>query len=197
MTNESDDSVKHGAARVNASSAATARKIKRLPPGEHLVELRAKAVPDQMVLRVAAYSVELQAGMVLNLDRIFGPEPATTDAKGTRAYEAQGTFWLSMLVTCGLEDSELQDITLDQLAEKISGKPAIAIVNQAGYWSRVKPVRPASPSQPPQAASPQSSAAKRRPASCLPIIPTRSGGGSVRCRHHPMRVVGQSSSKAE
>jgi hypothetical protein len=140
MTDETDDSAKHGAPRVNASSAAIARKINRLPPGEHHVKLGARAVPDQMALRIAAFSVELQAGMVLDLDRIFGPKPATADVRGGRAYEAQGTFWLGLHATCGLEDSDLQDITLDQLAEKINGKPAIAIVNQAGYLSRVKPI---------------------------------------------------------
>jgi hypothetical protein len=139
MTDETNNPPKSNNARVDASRGAIARKINRLPPGEHLVELRAQAVPDQMVLRIAAYSADLQAGTLINLDKIFGRSP--TDDQAKRVYAAQGSFWLSLLAACGLQDdSELQDITLDELAEKISGKQAIAVINEAGYWSRIRPI---------------------------------------------------------
>lgn len=126
--------------RIDASKAATSRKINRLPPGEHLVEIRAQAMPNQMVLRIAAYSAELQAGTLSDLDKIFGQSP--TDARAKRAYEAQGSFWMSLILACGLGlgDDELQDISLPELAEKISGRQAIAVINDAGYWSRVRPI---------------------------------------------------------
>jgi hypothetical protein len=125
--------------RVDASRGAVARKIGRLPPGEHLVELRARAMPDQMVLRIVAVSSELDAGTKLDLDRLFGPSPPENDLRGRRAYEAQGSFWLGVLTTCGIADEELRDISLEELAEKIKGK-AIAVINDSGYWSRVRPI---------------------------------------------------------
>jgi hypothetical protein len=140
MTNETDGPSKSDGGRLDASSAATARKINRLPPGEHLVVLRAKPVSNQMVLRIAAYSAELQAGTVVALDKIFGPQPPPSDVRGRRAYSSQGTLWLNIVAACGLDDSELMDVTLDALAEKISDKQAIVIISDSGYWSRVRPL---------------------------------------------------------
>jgi hypothetical protein len=140
MTNETNSPPESNSARVDASRAAIAQKTNRLPPGEHFVELRARAMPDQMMLRIVAVSPQLGTGTRFDLDRLFGHQPPTTDPRCRRAYEAQGSFWLGLLATCGIEDSELQDVTLDQLAEKINGKPAIAIINDAGYWSRVRPI---------------------------------------------------------
>jgi hypothetical protein len=138
MSDDTTNSSKLRPGRVNASSAAIAQKIKRLPPGEHLVELRAKALPDQMVLRIAVYSAELEAGTALDLDKIFRPEPTSTDVRGMRAYTSQGALWLGMVAACGLQNDELQDITLEELAGKISGKQVVAIINDSGYWSRVR-----------------------------------------------------------
>jgi hypothetical protein len=140
MSDATNGSSKWNSARVDASSAAIARKIRRLPPGEHLVELQAKALPDQRVLRVAALSRELQAGTVANFDRIFDQPPSSNNARGARAFTAQGAFWLSLLAGCGLKESELQDITLVELAEKISGKQVIAVINDSGFWNRARPI---------------------------------------------------------
>jgi hypothetical protein len=57
-----------------------------------------------------------------------------------RAYSAQGGFWLSLLSACGLQDSELQDVTLVELAEKISGKVIIAVISESGFWSRARSI---------------------------------------------------------
>jgi hypothetical protein len=138
MTNETDGPSKPDSGRVNASSAAIARKINRLPPGEHIVELRARAIPDQMVLRIAAFSAELQVGTTLDLDRIFHPQPAAPDVKGMRTYTSQGALWLSVLVACGLRDDELEDTTLAEVAEKISGKRVVVVINDSGYWNRAR-----------------------------------------------------------
>jgi hypothetical protein len=124
--------------QIDASRGAVARKTGRLPPGEHLVELRARAMPDQMVLRIAGYSVDLQAGTVVNLDKLFANPPSPDDGRATRAYAAQGGFWLALLAACGIEDSELQNITLAELAEKISGRRAIAVISENGFWNRVR-----------------------------------------------------------
>jgi hypothetical protein len=138
MTDDNNDPSKSNMARVDASRGAVARKINRLPPGEHFVELGARAVPDKMVLRIAAYSSDLQAGTVINLDKIFGPVPAEGSSMG--AYAAQGTFWLSLVGTCGFQDAELGDIALDELAKKINGQKAIAVINSSGFCSRVRSI---------------------------------------------------------
>jgi hypothetical protein len=140
MTDDIYSNAKPNTGRMDVSRGAIARKIGRLPPGEHLVELRARAVSDQTLLRVAGYSTVLQAGTVMNLDKIFGQPPSSSDARGMRAYAAQGSFWHSLLSTCDIQDGELQDITLDELSEKISGKQAIAIINESGFWSRVRSI---------------------------------------------------------
>jgi hypothetical protein len=141
MTDETNrDSKPNNGRRVDASRGAIARKINRLPPGEHLVELRARVMPDQ-TLRIAAASQQLGgAGTTYDLNRLFGPEPPDTDVRGKRAYEAQGSFWLSLLEACGLSDDQLRDITLEEVAEKINGKQVVAIINASGYWSRVRPI---------------------------------------------------------
>jgi hypothetical protein len=140
MTNETNDLPKSNSARIDASRAAIAQKTNRLPPGEHIVELRARAMPGQMVLRIVAASPGLDAGTKFDLDRLFGPLPPDNDLRGRRAYDAQGSFWLGILTTCGIADEELLDVSLEELAEKINGKQAIAIVNDAGYWTRVRPI---------------------------------------------------------
>ncbi len=78
--------------------------------------------------------------MVLDLDRIFGPQPASTDARGMRAYTSQGALWLGVLAACGLQDAELRDTTLAEVAEKISSKQVVVVINDSGYWSRVRPL---------------------------------------------------------
>jgi hypothetical protein len=140
MTNDTNGSSKPNNGRVDASRGAVARKIGRLPPGEHLVELRARAMPGQALLRIAGYSPELSAGTVMSLDRLFGPQPGDSDARSKRAFAAQGSFWLSLLSACNLQDDELQDVTLAQLAERLSGRQVIAVINDAGFWSRVRSI---------------------------------------------------------
>jgi hypothetical protein len=126
-------------AMVDASRAAVARKTNHLPPGEHSVELRAVALPGQMVLRIVAASLELGAGMRQDLDQIFGPAPDLR-TKAHRSYAAQGNFWFSVLDVCGLDDADLQGITLDALAQMINGKRVIAVIGPTGFWNRVRPL---------------------------------------------------------
>jgi len=91
-----------------------------------------------MALRVAVLSAELGAGMTRDLDRIFGPKPPASDAKALRSFISQGEFWLSLLTACGIEHGEMKDVTLAEVAQRISGKRAIAVVNEAGFLNRMR-----------------------------------------------------------
>jgi hypothetical protein len=126
------------APKVNVSRGALARAIGRLPPGEHFVELRAEATPGQMVLNVVAYAPELCAGSTAVFDRVFAPPPA--DPQAAKVFRAQGGFLQSLLAACNISDSERLDVTLIELAEKISGKQIIAVIGTRGYWDQARPV---------------------------------------------------------
>jgi hypothetical protein len=125
-----------GAAVINASRAAIAQATGQLPPGEHIVTLRAQAFPESMTLLVVGLSTEQRAGTGYKLDRLFNTPP--DDPYERKAFTAQGNFWFNLLTACSLPDAVVQNVTLEQLATLLNDKQVVAGVNQRGFWSWVR-----------------------------------------------------------